>query len=129
MKSKRMPHWFAVKGLYRWYDSKTSQTLNIEERIVLLRATGLDEAIAFAEREAVIYCEADSSANFGIETVGWWNAYKIGEEKLLDGVEIYSRSAVTSLSGRAFVRRYYPKSQDCDPRSQTDEKSSRLSQS
>jgi len=104
--------WFAVKGLFRWYFRETGDTGRVEERVVLFRAENFDQAIEFAEREAESYCADDPKANFQIETLGWWNAYQIGEEQIGHGTEVYSRLADTSLSGESFIRRYYPKSQD-----------------
>jgi hypothetical protein len=104
--------WFAVKGLFRWYFKDTGDTANVEERIVLFRAESFDKAIEFAEREAETYCADDPKANFRIEALDWWNAYLIGAERVGHGVEIFSRLRNTSLSGEAFIRRYYPKSHD-----------------
>jgi hypothetical protein len=104
--------WFAVKGLFRWYFKDTGDTGSVEERIILFWAENFDQAIEYAEQEAVKYCEEDPAAKLQIEALGWWDAYRIMEEQVGHGVEIYSRLADTSLSGEAFIRRYYPKSQD-----------------
>ncbi|HZK89556.1 MAG TPA: DUF4288 domain-containing protein [Stellaceae bacterium] len=104
--------WFAVKGLFRWYRKKTRETINIEERIVLIEAADFDDAIQLAEQNAAIYCAKDKGANFQIEAMPWWNAYLIGDDPPTEGIEIYSRLIDTSLSADAYVRRYYPKSQD-----------------
>jgi hypothetical protein len=108
--------WFAVKGLFRWFRKETGETVNIEERIVLFRALDFGEAIRHAEGEAVRYCVNDPAANFGIESMGWWDAYSLGEKAAGDGAEVYSRLMDTGLSGDAFLRRYYPKSQDAKTR-------------
>lgn len=99
---------YAVKGLFRWYLKETDETTDVEERIVLIKADGLDEAISLAEQEAMIYCAEDATANFAIEPLGWWDAYLIGSDPLSEGTEIYSRLTITSLSGNDFLRKYYP---------------------
>ena len=104
--------WYGVKGLFRWYFKESGETSSIEERVVLFRASSFDEALDMAELEAARYCEEDPKANFRIEPLKWWNAYRVGEEVLTAGVEVYSRRSDTSLSGEAFVRRYYPESHE-----------------
>lgn len=100
--------WYAVKGLFRWYFQDSGTTERIEERVVLFRARDFDEALDLAEAEGQSYCARDENANFGIEPLGGWHAYRIGEAPA-DGVEIFSRSCLTTLGGEAFLRRYYPK--------------------
>lgn len=102
------PEWYAVKGLFRWYFKDTGETERIEERVVIFFASGFDQALDLAEEEGSNYCAADDQANFCIEPIGWWHAYWIGSEPL-SGTEVFSRSCRTTLDGRAFVRRYYPK--------------------
>ena len=104
--------WYAVKGLFRWYFKDNGETINVEERVVVFLARSFDHALELAEAEAVQYCAEEESANFRIEPLEWWEAYRIGEERLMSGTEVYSRLASTSLSGEAFLKRYYPKSHD-----------------
>lgn len=101
--------WYSVKGLFRWYMKDGGGTERIEERVVLFLAHSCDEALDLAEAEAVTYCQTDAKANFLIEPIGWWHAYWIGEVPA-HGVEVFSRGAITQLNGKAFVKRYYPKS-------------------
>ncbi|MHA3079089.1 DUF4288 domain-containing protein [Acinetobacter sp. ANC 5502] len=102
--------WYTVKGLYRWYLKEDGSTFQVEERIVLFHAESFDHALDLAEAEALTYCEPDDQANFAIESMGWWRAYSIWDEKLENGVEIFSRRSTTELSADAFIKRYYPKS-------------------
>jgi hypothetical protein len=88
-------------------------TGQIEERVVLFQAENFDEALDMAEAEAEFYCKPDENANFLIESIGWWDAYWIGENPS-NGVEVFSRRSKTDLGGKAFVRRYYPKSHNAD---------------
>lgn len=109
-----MSEWFAVKGVFRWYFKDTRATARVEERIVLFQAEDFDQAILYAEREALSYCAEDCSVSFAIEAIGLWDAYLIGEKEFVSGMELYSRLMNTSLSGDAFVRRYFPKSHAID---------------
>jgi hypothetical protein len=101
--------WYSVKGLFRWYFKFDGATDRIEERIVLFEAENFDEALDLAEAEAAQYCTNDEEANFSIEPIGWWSAHWIGGIPG-NGVEVFSRRAKTKLDGKAFVRRYYPRS-------------------
>ncbi|HEY2052124.1 MAG TPA: hypothetical protein VGH03_22505 [Caulobacteraceae bacterium] len=96
-----MARWFGVKGLYRWYNKATGQTLNVEERVVLYAASDHDEALSLAEADASKYCSADPSTNFAIEPIGWWDSYEIGEVEINAGIEIHSRLLDKSLSSDA----------------------------
>jgi hypothetical protein len=100
--------WYSVKGLFRWYFKENGETERIEERVVLFQAESFDQALDFAETEGKQYCLPDPNANFCVEPIGWWHAYWMGEQPA-SGVEIFSRGCKTSLEGKAFVRRYYPK--------------------
>ena len=103
--------WFAAKGLCRWYFKKSGETACIEERLVLVKAGNIDDALSKAESEICAYTSQDhSTANFQIEAVDWLDVYSIGETPV-EGVEVYSRLIDTSLSADAYLRRYYPKSQ------------------
>ncbi|WP_066262527.1 DUF4288 domain-containing protein [Hydrogenophaga flava] len=103
--------WYAVKGLFRWYFKSDGSTDSVEERVLLFLASSFDEALAMAESEAQVYCADDPKANFSIESMGWWDAYRV-EEEPNSGVEVYSRLSKTNLSVDAFIRRYYPRSHD-----------------
>ena len=98
-----------MKGLFRWYLKAGGKTDRVEERIVLFKARSFDHALDMAEREAKNYCTPDRKATFRIEPVGWWYAYSLSEG-LVSGAEVFSRRCATSLSAKAFVRRYYPAS-------------------
>jgi len=42
--------WYGVKGLFRWYFKAVGDTAKVEERAVLFRAKGFDDALEMAER-------------------------------------------------------------------------------
>jgi hypothetical protein len=106
--------WYAVKGLFRWFLKATGETDIVEERVVLFRADSFDHALEQAEAEAIEYCADDPAANFSVEALGWWNAYLLADEPD-SGVEVYSRLCNSTLQPDAFLRRYYPKSHDRQP--------------
>ena|ERR1700722_5106820 len=104
-----MKDWYSVKGLFRWFFKANGRTDLVEERVVLFLANDFDDALDRAEQEAKTYCRTDRKANFRIEPIGWWHAYRL-DEKPSSGVEVFSRRSSTPLSGNAFVKRYYPRS-------------------
>jgi len=95
--------WFGVKTLYRWEAFGEPRNVDrgfeedstmFEERVVLVRANSIDQAIERAENEAAEYANR-SYKNFYGQTVQTrylccCDAYEIGEELIGEGVEIYS---------------------------------------
>ena len=110
--SENESEWYGVRGLFRWYFTESGETARVEERVVLFRAVSFDQALDLAEAEAVTYCSdaVSDTANYRIESMKWWNAYRIGDENMESGQEVYSRLMDTSLSSASFLKRYYPKS-------------------
>lgn len=107
--------WYAAKSLCRWYLKESGESRCVEERLVLFKASGFDEALKLAQAEVTEYCSHDApTANFRIEPIDWLDVYLIDEHPD-EHVEVYSRLMDTTLSGDAFLRRYYPKSQDHKP--------------
>jgi len=82
---------FTVSGLFRWYSKDTGETLNFEERFILVLATNFDNAIDKAELEALEYCEDDLDANFSIEDLSKYYAYEVSDEKLVSEVEVFGQ--------------------------------------
>lgn len=109
--SNYQEEWYAVKGLFRWHFKDNNETARVEERIVLFKADNCDDALDLAEKEAEKYCIEDLSANYRIESMGWWNSYRPSDEPS-HGTEIYSRLMRTSLPCESFLRRYCPRSHD-----------------
>jgi len=100
--------WFSVKGLFRWYFKESGETSNYEERVVLIRAVDLDDALDKAEIEAKEYCTEDPEANFLIESLNKYSAHDILEEKLIHGTEVFSSRVETDSSPDEFIKKYYP---------------------
>lgn len=96
--------WFAVRCVFRHARSGTGpdgDPFVYEERITLWRATGFEEAIASAEREAVAY-----SADIDKTYVGLAQAYELFEPPTA-GAEIFSLLRESSLDSDAYVTRFF----------------------
>jgi hypothetical protein len=92
-----------VKTLYRWEAIGEPQVVDngfdrdatlLEERVLLIKADSLDQAIERAEREAIEYAK-QSYKNYHGQTVqtrylGCCDAYDIGEDSIGDGIEVFS---------------------------------------
>jgi hypothetical protein len=91
--------WFAARTVYE--HDKPGDGL-FEERIILVRAAGFDEALARAEAEAATYAEQVACAFTGYVTV-----YEIAEEQLGDGVEVFSVMRDSDLSAEDYIDRFF----------------------
>jgi hypothetical protein len=111
-RKRQSREYYAVKGLFRWYLKANRRTARFEERVVLFLARSFEDAFRLAEKEAKAYCVPTETATFRIEPIGWWNAFQLNEDHIGSGTEVYSRTFDSTLSARAFKRRYYPASQD-----------------
>ena len=97
--------WFGAKTIYRWLPVAGANAEGeqlYEERISLLRARDLDDALARGEVIAQKYARELE----GIEYLGFIDVYQISDE-ILDGAEVYSILRSSPLDSREFVRRYY----------------------
>ena len=103
-----MENWYSVKGLFRWYYKESGETAQIEERIILIRATNIDMALDKAEEEAVAYCEEDTKANYKIEPLNKYYAYDIVDRELESGTEIFSFRRETEVKSEVYLERFYP---------------------
>lgn len=72
-----------------------------EERIIVVLASSVDEAIIRAEAEAAKYI-----GDLG-EYLGFCDAYCTGSATLGDGAEVYSLMREVTLDRRDFINRYH----------------------
>jgi hypothetical protein len=97
--------WFGAKTIYRWRPvtgiNADGEQL-YEERIVLLRARDLHDAITVGEMLARNYARDLE----GIEYLGFIDVYEISDD-IRDGAEIYSLLRSSPLGAREFVSRYH----------------------
>lgn len=113
-----MSNWYGVKTLYRWeatgdpvkidggYDEEATV---LEERVVLIKAVSIDDAIEKAESEANVFSDQNYK-NFYGQTVrtrylGCCDAYDIGEDFIENGVEVFSsrESVRTSIPDSVLI--------------------------
>jgi hypothetical protein len=92
--------WYSARTFYRWV---TWENRPFEERVVLLRASSLDEAIELAERESAEY-----AGDQDFEVLNMVQAYRIsdGDEEIGAGTEVFSVLHALDLPADAFLDRY-----------------------
>ncbi len=96
--------WYSVKCVFKHENlSQKEGEVLYEERVVVLKAESLDEAIRLGEAEAASY----SGSNEGASYTGFISAYHLFVRKLDNGAEVYSLMRQSSLNTDAFLDRYY----------------------
>ena len=96
--------WYAAKSVYRHHSvSDGSGQGTFEERVVLLRASNVEDAIARAETEAMAYCGADG----GITYLNFVDVFHLIDDIVGDGTEIYSLVRESDLSDDGYLERFY----------------------
>lgn len=98
--------WYSVKCVFE-HDGLApgAEETVYEERVVILRADSLDDALDQGEAEA-----RDYAASIGDDSIcyaGFISAYRTGETELTDRMEVYSLMRETSMSREEFFTRYY----------------------
>lgn len=98
--------WYSVKCIFE-HDglAKGAEETVYEERVVILRAADFDDAIEQGEAEARDY--AESIGDGSICYVGFISAYRTGERRVANRMEVYSLMRQTNLSREEFVTHYY----------------------
>jgi hypothetical protein len=96
--------WYGAKTIYKSYflDDDTLKTI-FEERVVLLRATDFDHAIAQAETEAAEYCRCLDDTEY----LGYVNVYQIADATVGQGTEVYSLMRESDLSEENYLDHFY----------------------
>jgi hypothetical protein len=96
--------WFAAKSLHLHKDLAGDQGGSCyEERIALIRAASVEEALRRAEREARRYAAGQKAVDF----LGYLAVFHLAGDALEEGLEVWSIVRWVALSKRDFVRRYY----------------------
>jgi hypothetical protein len=96
--------WYSVKCIFRHDDlSRNEDEVVYEERIIVLKARNLDEAIALGEAEAKAYASGDGTTRF----TGFVSAFHLFVTELAEGAEIYSLMRRSSLDIDPFLDHYY----------------------
>lgn len=96
--------WFGARTIYRVKNSNTVTSPNnlYEERVVLISANSLDEALAKAEKEAETYA-TDTDMSY----LGYVNVFELYHSKIEDGTEVYSLMRESELDGIAYIERFF----------------------
>jgi hypothetical protein len=94
--------WFSVRCVFQWtsYEEKP-----YEERLTLWRATNVEEAIAFAEKEAAAY----AGSGYEMSYLGFAQAYILDEEEGRPGhgVEVFSLLRSSELPPNEYLDRFF----------------------
>lgn len=96
--------WYSAKCVFRHNaPAGSSGKFGYEERLIVLRADDLPDAIKRAEEEAHEY----SAGLDGVEFTGFVSAYDLGEDEIHDLSEVYSVLRDSDLEANSFLDRYY----------------------
>jgi uncharacterized protein DUF4288 len=95
--------WYSAKCIFR-LKANDSRRQRFEERIVLIRADGLDEAIEKAEKNAEKYREY----NPGIEFTGFVEVFEFFDDLIECQTELFSSLRVSDLNSTEYLDRFYP---------------------
>jgi hypothetical protein len=102
--------WFGAKCVFAHHSlSIDEEDIHYEERVVLVRAKSLDDAIQQGEREARRYASERSNCQY-IEFI---NVFKLTTDALEPGTEVYSLMRRSTLSPSDFLDRYYNDGTEC----------------
>ena len=109
--------WFGVRCIFRW-TAEPGVNFAYEERITIWRASGIDDALARAEREAASYL-TDASASGPQEYLGLAQAYRFswdhhealdaveGLDQRADGLEVFSMIRTSDLPPDEYLTRFF----------------------
>jgi len=96
--------WYSAKCVFRHRAHVADlHKFVYEERVIVLRADDLNEAVRRAEDEAKQY----ATSLEGVEFTGFVAAYDTGEDEITDLTEVYSILRDSDLQSDAFLDRYY----------------------
>jgi len=94
--------WYGAKCIFRHTNLPAEGGASVyEERIVLIRASSVEDALRMAEREAKVY------ATDGIEYLGFVDLYHLATDRVGDGTELYSLMRTSPLKPRDYLNRFY----------------------
>lgn len=93
---------FSIRCIFKW-SSRADQTLKhlYEERITLWQANNLEQAIEFAENEAVEYAEESC------EFLGFCQAYAMFEPIQASGIEVFSLLRESDLVPEEYLNSFF----------------------
>lgn len=93
--------WYAVKSIF--YHHLPNK---YEERIVLFKATGFEDAETKAEQESKVYAQTLDDVDY----IEWVDIFHLFDENVGDKVEVYSRLTASDLQPTQYIQeKYYDK--------------------
>jgi hypothetical protein len=94
--------WFGVKTILIHLHESDSTLRVYEESVLLVKADNFDDAIASAERIVRKNCSVLSC-----EDSGFYNAFEITDDKLSNGVEVYSIMRESKIEIDKYLDKFY----------------------
>jgi hypothetical protein len=96
-----MPRWYGVRCVFQWTSHEEKP---YEERITVWRATSIEEAVEFAEKEAVDYAESGYEMTY----LGFAQGFALDEEvEPGHGVEVFSLIRDSELPQAEYLDRFF----------------------
>ena len=97
--------WYGARSVYELVgrDSQENGTKLFEERIVLVKASSMEEAMEEAEKEATAYASEDS----GFIYLGYINVYKLADTRVKNKTEVYSLMRESALAPQEYIDRFF----------------------
>lgn len=92
-------HWFGARTVYAGMENETRI---YEERIIVLLAESMDDAIEKADKEAASYAEDN-----GMEYLGYVNVFLISDEAIRDKTEVYSLMRESELGPSEYLDTFF----------------------
>lgn len=100
---KRM-EWYGAKAIFMHSDlAKNGSSTVYEERIVVLRAQSLDQAITRAEAAAAKYVRGLK----GCKYIGFVDVFHMYEARIEEGTEVFSLMRDSRLKPKQYLDRFY----------------------
>lgn len=91
--------WFGARTVYA---AMEHETRIYEERIIVLQAESMDDAIEKAEKEAASY-EEDN----GLEYLGYVDVFLMSDESIVDKTEVYSLMRESELGPSEYLDTFF----------------------
>jgi hypothetical protein len=95
--------WYGAKCIFLHTGSESRPEQVYEERVILLRAESLDDAVARAEVMAGEY----ASDLEGCSYLGFVDVFHIFDENVGDGTEVYSLMRASELGRDEYLNRFH----------------------
>lgn len=101
--------WFSARCIFEYATDRDGQRhITYEERIIVLRANDLDDAIRRGESEATEYAEEGS----GVAYTGFIDVYHLVDSKIEDKTEVFSLMRDSALDREEYIDRFFDTSSE-----------------